>query len=114
MGMDELAGKLIDVADVLIAKYNPCHLKETSCLVNDPSPCCINSIFGKGMCPYSKDNKCTNRNLDCKIWFCETAIKNMPTEAYDSFKDLENIAKRYGLVKRPFLGDTNYVGADKP
>lgn len=57
--------------------------------------------------------ECTNPNLECKIWFCATAINNMNEDVLEMFKALEVIAKKNGLVTRPFIGDTNYVGADK-
>jgi hypothetical protein len=110
--MKELEQKLLEAADILIKHYDPCQIKGSQCIVSKDNPCCKISCFGTP-CPHMKERKCTNPNIECKIWFCETAIKNMDTQCYEAFRGLEHIAKQYNLASRPFLGDTNYVGADK-
>lgn len=105
--------EIIELADALMEKYDPCQLKDGGCLVRNPSPCCDITRFGR-RCKYSKNNRCTNPNVECKIWFCETAIKNMDPKVYEAFRGLEHIARQFDMTNQPFLGDTNYVGADKP
>jgi len=109
--MTELEQKLCELANLLIEEFNPCQIKDGGCLVSVDNPCCKISRFGSP-CPYMQ-NKCKNPNLECKIWFCGTSIKNMDSKCLESFKSLESIAKQFNLTKRPFLGDTNYLGADK-
>jgi hypothetical protein len=109
--MTELEQKLIEMADILMKKYNPCHLEKDSCIGGNPNPCCFNSQFGKGVCPYLKGG-CTNINCGCKLWICETAIKNTDPKCVEALRLLEKVAEIFGLDHDPFIGDP-YVGADK-
>ena len=108
--MTELEQKLCELANLLIEEYNPCQIKNSGCLVSEDNPCCKISRFGRP-CPYMQ-GECKNKNIECKLWFCETALKNMSDECKMEFYTLEKIAKTLNLIKRPFLGDP-YIGADK-
>lgn len=102
--------KLCDLADDIMYYYNPCKIENGKCLLDEF--CCSRTRFkrqdGKEDCHFLKDG-CTFKNLKCKLWFCETAIKNMSQECLEIFKNLENIAKLHGLTRKPFLGES-YVG----
>jgi hypothetical protein len=110
--MKELNQKLIEITDIFIKKYNPCKINGNSCLAGKDNPCCKISRFGSP-CPFMQNGICKNPNLECKVWFCETAIKNMDKDCLEAFKSLENISKLYKLINPPYLGDPHYVGADK-
>lgn len=107
----EIRDSLIKLSDILMDYYNPCEIYGSRCRVGDPNPCCKHTIFGEGVCPFLKET-CTNPNVDCKLWFCETAINNMEPECIESFKALEQLARVHKLIRKPFLGQP-YVGADK-
>jgi hypothetical protein len=110
--------KLCDLADALLHYYNPCGCVNDICWVSkDPANkhlhCCINTKFDKlgdetRVCEFLQGNRCGFRNIGCKLFLCATAISKSPQCAQD-FKDLENLARRYGLVRRPFLGE-RYAG----
>jgi len=111
--MSELEKKLEQVADEIIKIYSPCKIQDGKCLGGNPTDCCRKYPEpGCTTCIFLK-NGCTKPNLDCKIWFCETALKNMPIEFREAVYSLENIAKQFNLTTHPFLGEP-YVGADKP
>src|SRR3990167_3801292 len=104
--------KLCELADVMMTYYDCCHLRGSSCKAGDPNPCCKNSQFGKGLCPFWKNNRCNFRNCDCRLWLCETAVKTTDPVCVEGLKLLEQFAKLYGLVRTPLIGE-RYSGADK-
>ena len=111
--MDELQFKqaleesLIKVADVLMEYYNPCHRSLNKCLVELPHGC-PNSEGTCSRCDFLVGSECGKVNLNCKLWFCITAIMENK-ECAEDFRILESLAIRYGLVRRPYLGQ-RYVG----
>lgn len=107
----DMSALLIAVADALMRRYDFCGIRGCACKGGDPNPCCINSMYGPGLCPHWQD-KCTNPNPDCKLWICETAIKTCDPNCLEQLKTLEAIGRKYDLVHEPFIGDP-YVGADK-
>jgi len=101
--------KLCDVADAILFYYNPCQLNGSKCLQGDASYCCL--FYPRehnGECKFLKEDGCHFRNIKCKTWLCETAIRKNP-ECVEALKVLESLAKMYGLARRPFLGE-RYVG----
>jgi hypothetical protein len=104
--------KICDIADALILYYDPCKMNGSACKAGDPNPCCKHTRFGTDGCPFW-DGKCDFRNAKCKLWFCETAIKDTDSRFIDSIKTLEQLGKLYALTSRPFLGQ-GYIGADRP
>ena len=107
---------LIDFADFLIEHYNPCGFHEGKCLVsfNNTCTCCFHTRFGSdALCPYLINNKCTNPNLSCKCWYCQTALDNMTDECKKAVYSLESIAIEMNLMCHPYLGE-KYYGADRP
>jgi len=103
--------KLMEVARLVTYYYNPCKIEGNSCLVDNPNPCCINSIFGKGVCPFMGEG-CEYRNLGCSVWFCKTSLEKMDEKCKKIFYGLEELGEIYNLIGRPHLGE-GYVGADK-
>jgi len=111
----QLNEKLCDLVDVILLYYDPCKFGVNKCLVTDDIEGsdlhCCNNRYGQGLkCPFLKSGTepCKFRNISCKLWLCATAIENSP-ECVESLKDLEKFALRYGLTKRPLLGQ-RYVG----
>ncbi len=104
--------KLCDMADALMLYYDPCGIRDSACKGGDPNPCCVNSQFGRGGCPFMRDGKCNFRNCDCKLWLCETAVKAADPKCIEALKMLEHFAKLFGLVRSPLIGE-RYSGADK-
>lgn len=103
--------------DALIRLYDPCCLCGHSCLVSEKNPCCFNTRFKREdpndiRCLYLGENGCTYPNLECRIWFCDTAIKAMNPECLRGVIEIEAEAKRLGLISPPYIGD-HYYGADK-
>ena len=74
--MTELENKLKELADIFLQMYNLCKINGAECLAGKDNPCCKITRFGRP-CPFMQNGVCKNQNLECKIWFCETAIKNM-------------------------------------
>ena len=112
--MHEKEKVLVDFADFLMSHYNPCELQGSKCLVGDPNPCCMHTRFkADSLCPHMQNSKCTNPNLSCKCWFCQTALNNMNNECREAVYALEAIAKELGFMSRPYLGE-KYYGADRP
>lgn len=103
--------KLIEIAGAMMEFYSPCDLHGSSCRAGDPNPCCINSQFRKGLCPFWM-NGCEFKNCDCKLWICETAIKTTDPKCVEALILLEQFGRLYGLVREPLIGDP-YIGADK-
>ena len=107
--------KLYDLADVLINYYNPCQIKDNACklvqdIKNDDKFCCMfYSKDGKEKCVFLKDSGCAFRNIKCKLWLCETAIRGTDIKCIEALKSLESLAKLYDLTRRPHLGE-HYVG----
>lgn len=108
----QLHNKLCELVDLFLYYYNPCKIEGNKCAAADPNPCCINSRFGKGTCPFMGANGCRFQNIDCKLWLCETAIKGIDEKCLQAFKLIEETTKLYGLAHRPYIGSP-YVGADK-
>jgi len=112
--MSELELGLSAVVDCLIRMYDPCKMQGPGCLVNKVNPCCQSHtrFCRDGPCMHLTSEGCGMPNLECKIWFCNTAMKSMDPKCLESMKALENIAKLHGMISRPFLGGA-YVGADR-
>lgn len=111
--MDEL----IQAAQEFNRKHDPCALRGGSCRVALKNPCCYNTRFKREdpndlRCLYLGPHGCEHSNLECMIWFCATAICKMSPEQLQELKQLEDTAKRQGLIGPPYLGE-HYVGADK-
>ena len=113
--------KLCDLIDAILYYYNPCQIKDNSCLLvndmrNDKRQCCYRSHFASRTedkyCPFLKSDGCSFRNANCKIWLCETAIKNADPKCLESLKNLENISKIYTLGRGPYLRE-HCVGKNK-
>lgn len=104
--------KLCDLVDVLLNYYNPCNICGSGCRVSKENPCCFDTRFGKGKCPFLINDKCVNRNIECKLWICETAIKNTEPECIEALKVLEQFSQIFGLINGQLLGEP-YIGADK-
>lgn len=108
---------ILEFANLLNKHYNPCKMDGNSCLVGSPNPCCFNTRFtpeeGSLNCPSLIENKCTNPNASCRIWLCETALKNLSKEGVAAFYSLQAVAIDYNLMHKPYLGEL-YFGADKP
>ena len=115
--------KLCDLMDVLIYYYNPCQIKDGSCLrmrtIQDEHKFCCGFYAPRGekdcdrKCMFlQEDGSCRFRNIKCKLWFCETAIRSAPPELIQAIKILEEFTKLYKLTRRPFLGE-GYVGRSK-
>lgn len=110
--MTDFEQKLIEITEILIKIYDPCKIKNGSCLVGNPVPCCLNPYFDISKpCPFIGKECKKNRKLDCRIWFCKTALKNMSERCKKSFYALEEIAKLHGLIQKPYLGE-RYLGID--
>lgn len=108
----KLKNQLIDITDLFLEFYDCCGIEREQCKAGDPNPCCTgNTIFGLG-CEHLSKEGCIFINLDCKLWLCNTAIESTDLKCIDSLKMLENIAKNFGLIRRPYLGDP-YTGADR-
>jgi len=105
--------KVCDIADALILYYNPCKMDGPACKVGNPNPCCTHTRFSKNMCPFWQSNKCNFRNVSCKIWFCETALKDVDPKFVEMIKLLEKVTSLYGLMEAPLIGE-GYIGADRP
>lgn len=110
--ISSLEKKLIEMADLLIEYYNPCDLRVGSCRGGDPTLCCTHTPFGSDVCPFLKEHHCTFQNSNCKLWFCESALKSLDPKAVEAFILLQKFAQVYGLMKSPMIG-LPYVGADK-
>jgi hypothetical protein len=113
---------LFELSIILNRRYDPCGFGDSNgshCIAyGDNNTCCskdtIYPIEGdvSRKCKYVRnDNSCGNPNLDCKRWFCRTAINNMGPEVYELFKAIEMIGKHFNLVYTPHLGEP-YVGCD--
>lgn len=107
-----IAEKLVELSDLMIKRYNPCDHRDGKCRGGNPTLCCTDTPFGPGLCPFWKDRQCTCPNANCKLWFCETALKSMDVKAVEAFKLLQKFSQVYGLMKSPLIGQ-DYVGADK-
>lgn len=104
--------KLYEIGVVLMEYYDCCGIRGSACKAGDPNPCCINSQFGKGLCPFWMHNKCQFENCDCKLWICNTAAASTDPKAVEALKLLEQIGKLYGIVRAPLIGE-RYSGADR-
>lgn len=103
--------KLCDLADAVLHYYNPCQRKDrSSCLVLDHTGthCCSHSDGSH--CPFYKYEACKFKCVRCKIMLCRSALNELKhPECLEDLKDIERIAIRYGLTRRPYLGD-RYIG----
>lgn len=104
--------KLYEIGSAMMAYYDCCGFNGDACKARDPSPCCVNTIFGKGLCPHSSNRKCTFDNCDCKLWLCQTAINTTDPKCVEGLLLLEKFGKLYGIVRDPLIGHP-YSGADK-
>ena len=107
-----LNDKLKDMAMAMMTYYDCCGIKGSACKGGDPNPCCVNSRFGRGTCPFLKEGGCSFRNAACSLWLCESAIKTTDPKCVEGLKLLEQFGALYGLVRKPFIGHP-YSGADK-
>ena|SRR3990170_4636529 len=105
--------KICEIAETMMSHYNCCNMHGSACRAGDPNPCCKNTIFGKGLCPFWHDNRCNFRNAGCKLWLCNTAIAATDPKCVEGLKLLSELGKLYGLVRSPLIGHP-YSGADKP
>jgi len=78
--------KICDIADGLIAFYNPCQMKNGGCKAGPNNPCCKHTRFSKDGCPFMTNGKCGFRNTKCKLWFCETALKDADPKFIETIK----------------------------
>ena len=110
--------KLCDLAEAILHYYNPCRRGKNSCfLYPEPVPgkgCCYKTKFDDKdredrRCQFLSTEGCRFRNIGCKIWLCAPAIGRADLDCIESLRALEKVARRYGLMRRPFLGD-RYVG----
>ena len=116
MTENELKGilneKLCDIGEVLLEYYDCCGMNELSCKLGDPNPCCSeNTVYARGLCPHSIDNKCTFRNASCKLWICKTAIKTTDPKCVEALLLLEKFGQLFEIVRRPIIGQ-RYRGLD--
>lgn len=112
---DFLDKKLCEIAEALKGYYNPCQLKESTCIAGNPNPCCTTAtVSGHGVCPNLGLDGCKDIHANCKLWLCMTAVKNTDPECVKAIQFLEKFAAVYGLARHPFTGSPHYVGADKP
>lgn len=109
--------KLCDLADAFLHYYDPCQRRDNTCLVcenieTSTVHCCYRTKWdrqdGDRHCAFLKNRSCGYRNISCKIWLCATAMQANP-ECLSDFKAIEEIARHYDLVRRPFLGQ-GYAG----
>jgi hypothetical protein len=109
--------KLCDLAEAILHYYNPCKFNGNSCLLSDKigketNSCCFRSKFDRSnedkVCLFLKGRSCGFRNIGCKLFLCYFAAQEN-LECVEDLKSLELIAKHYGLMRRPFLGD-RYAG----
>ena len=103
--------KLVEIADAMLTYYDACGIQGNACKGGDPNPCCVNTIFGKGVCPFWHGG-CQFRNASCKLWLCKTAIATTDPKCVEGLKLLSQFGELYGIVRRPLIGHP-YVGADK-
>ena len=102
---------LYAIGELLMEYYDCCHIEGDQCRAGK-NMCCVNSVFGEGLCPHWRDNACQNPNADCKLWICQTAIKNTDERCIKSLILLEQFAGLYGLLRAPIIG-LPYSGADR-
>lgn len=109
--------KLCDLADAILHYYNPCRIRLDACLLSDAiggaaCGCCgERGKFDKvaGGCQFLLEKgRCGFRNIGCKLFLCAAAMKENP-DCVNDLRNLENLAKRHGLARRPYLGD-RYAG----
>lgn len=103
--------KLIEIAGAMMEFYSPCDLHGSACRAGDPNPCCVNSQYGPGLCPFWRE-RCTFLNCDCRLWICGTAAAAVDPKCVEALKLLEQFGRLYGLVREPLIGDP-YIGADR-
>jgi len=103
--------KLYEIGDALMEYYDCCHLDGDHCKAGK-NMCCVNGVYGPGLCPHWRDNQCQNPNADCKLWICETAIRSVDERCVKSLILLQHFASLYDLVRTPMIG-MPYSGADR-
>lgn len=108
--------RLCDLAELFLYQYDPCRIRGGACLAGDPNPCCVYTRFnenGKAEgCPHWK-GQCNYRNIWCRHWLCDTAVKSTKSECFEVIKRIQEIGRSFGLIGEPFFG-SSYKGADKP
>jgi hypothetical protein len=107
-----LSGKLIEMAEQILLYYDCCELRGAHCRGGDPNPCCVNSIFGPGLCPHWRYDQCGNVNPDCRLWICDSAASASNPVGVRALRLLEEFGLLFGLTNRPLIGET-YFGADR-
>lgn len=116
---DSLYSLLFNMTDLVLKYYDPCQNANNGCLVNrEKNPCCISgTVFSNprsGPCPYLNDGECGHPNVSCKIWLCETAMKNVDPACVELLKNIERIAIQFGWMDKPYLGEPYKGGSDNP
>ena len=99
---------LLRLTEAVIEKYNPCKIVGSGCIAGDPVPCCSGKIASSVNC----NGVCKSPGLDCRIWFCRTALSGADKDCVDTIKDIERIAIRYGLIGHPYLYE-RYCGENR-
>lgn len=103
--------RICDLADVLMLHYNPCGVGNGKC--RRGYWCCYGRHWlpfnAEGACPLLDESGCTVRRAGCKLWFCETVLREVDSRCVAAFRVLEGLLKLYELSGRPWLGE-RYVG----
>ena len=104
---------LMDMLDLIIHEFNPCELDGDTCLIGK-NTCCFHTPFkDNAVCPHLENRICTNPNLSCKVWYCDTAINKMNANCKTLVFAIERILIEHELISHPYLNET-YYGADRP
>lgn len=103
--------KLCDLADLLILHYDPCARRQGQC--RRGYSCCYGRWYlpfnQEGRCPLLGDSGCTVRDASCKLWFCESVLRQADPKCIEAFYALEKVLKVFELGGHAFLGE-RYVG----
>jgi hypothetical protein len=87
--LSALYDELCAEADLILKKYNPCAIKNSTCLIG--TPCCED-------CEYlSNKSGCTVNSLACKLFLCQAAINKFP-ECVVAFSAIKRIAGENRLL----------------
>lgn len=84
--LSSLYDELYEKASLVLAKYDPCRIRDGECLRGEP--CCDDS---DGRCKYFS-NECTVKSLACRLWLCDEAREAFP-ECAIALDELKKIAK---------------------
>lgn len=102
MNKEDLEKHLCEIADMILAHYDPCRITPDGCLDGKFECCTMSSHYGGVPCPHLK-GKCTYQNIKCKTGFCQRAAHEMDKDCYDALVALEDIARIYLDIRRPYL-----------